>query len=97
MTTVRAAQGISNTTNAVRNRSRLSLHDAASDARGHGAAVAQHQRDEGFAVQADFVHGVVHEEGGAGQVAAVFQQRKNHVERHDVRQGDGYARGDSAN
>ncbi len=66
--------------------------DAGAHHRGHVAAVAQQQADEGLAIQSHAVHQPVHEEGGARQVAAVLQQRhEQEEERDDGEEGEHHA------
>ena len=54
----------------------------------HVATEAHNHRDERLAVQSDAVHDFVHDEGGTGHVARVFEQGDEEVENHDVGQED---------
>ena len=60
--------------------------------RGHNgrdvAAESHQQRDERLAVQADLVHQLIHDEGGARHVARVLHQRNEEKEDQYVRQKD---------
>ena len=58
-------------------------HDA-----GDGAGEAAKQRDEALAVQADLGQQAVHQEGGPGEVAAVFEDREEEEEHRDLRDED---------
>ena len=52
---------------------------------GHGAAKADHQRQETLAVQADLAHDAVHHQRGARHVARVLQNRHRQVKRSQHR------------
>ena len=66
------------------------LQDAGGHHRGHAAAVAQDEGDDGLAVEPQEVHDVVHEEGHPGQVAAVLQEGQADEKGQQVGQHDGH-------
>ena len=53
-----------------------------------GAGEARQQRDEGAAVQPGAAHDPVHQEGGPGHVAEIFEQQDEQEQRQDLRQED---------
>ncbi|OPY13819.1 MAG: hypothetical protein A4E69_01465 [Syntrophus sp. PtaB.Bin138] len=54
--------------------------------RRYGAAETDEHRDETLAVQPDFVHQTIHDEGRPGHVARIFQDRDGQKEQQNVRQ-----------
>ncbi len=54
--------------------------------RGHGAAIRGKQRYEGFAVQADALHGAVRHHRGAREIPGILQNRDEEKQYKDLRQ-----------
>ena len=84
----RAEQVMKGVTRMVARRSRLVLNGARGHDGGDGAGVGGEQRDEGFAVEAGGAHDAVGDEGGAGEVAGVFENADEEEEQKNLRQED---------
>ena len=55
---------------------------------GMAQAKRTQQRDEAFAVQADFAEQAIHQERGSGEIAAVFQNGEEEKQQRDLRDKD---------
>ena len=59
--------------------------------RRHIASEAHDHRDEGLAVKPYLMHQTVHDEGRAGHISRILEQRNEEIQQQDVRQEDKHA------